>query len=222
MPEGSPRTRTRPHPQAKARTRTNTKTQSKYPSRTTSTPPESAEESGADQADRLRRVGEASQERSEEAAPLTDESVRGQYAEIVLAAERLVAGGADWQTFFREILGVDGLMRRRFKDAKLLARFEKSPEFDQIQIMFAQLRLKDVPPERVEPTKMITVRLPISLHKALRDEATNRATSLNKLCITKLLQVIDEQVNPGEATSAEDSPGKEASEIVEPGEVDPE
>ncbi|MBM4004525.1 MAG: toxin-antitoxin system HicB family antitoxin [Planctomycetes bacterium] len=42
-----------------------------------------------------------------------------------------------------------------------------------------------------KPTRVITVRLPRSLHEALKDEAKNRSTSLNQLCVAKLLQVID-------------------------------
>ena len=41
---------------------------------------------------------------------------------------------------------------------------------------------------------MITVRLPESLHESLKAEAADHNTSMNKLCITKLLMaLIDEQ-----------------------------
>ena len=39
----------------------------------------------------------------------------------------------DWVTFFREILGVDGVVRRQFTRLEDLTAFEKSPEFEQIQ-----------------------------------------------------------------------------------------
>ena len=44
-----------------------------------------------------------------------------------------------------------------------------------------------------EPTRVITVRLPKSLHEALRAEAHDHKTSMNKLCIAKLLQVLEEE-----------------------------
>lgn len=186
MPEGSPPTKTK----------TRTRTPSKSHPKTTSSAQVSKDETKARKMGPTAQVGPMRQGSDVTEVIEAGESEREQYVEIVRAAETLVAGDADWQTFFREILGVDGLIRRTYKDGDRLAQFEKSPEFDQIQIMFAQLRLKDVPQERLEPTKMITVRLPISLHKALQDEATMRSTSLNKLCITKLLQVIDEQGAP--------------------------
>ena len=51
-----------------------------------------------------------------------------------------------------------------------------------------------------EPTRVITVRMPQSLHEALQAEAHAHQTSMNKLCITKLLQVIDgelTEIQPG-------------------------
>ena len=38
-------------------------------------------------------------------------------------------------------------------------------------------------PAAAEPTRVITVRLPKSLHESLRAEAHDRKTSMNKLCI---------------------------------------
>jgi predicted HicB family RNase H-like nuclease len=50
-----------------------------------------------------------------------------------------------------------------------------------------------------EPTRVITVRLPKCLHEALRAEAHEHRTSMNKLCISKLLQFIDEGMVPADA-----------------------
>ena len=38
---------------------------------------------------------------------------------------------------------------------------------------------------------MITVRIPKSLHDYLRAEAQDKGTSMNRLCIAKLLQVVE-------------------------------
>jgi predicted HicB family RNase H-like nuclease len=49
---------------------------------------------------------------------------------------------------------------------------------------------------------VITVRLPKSLHESLRAEAHDRRTSMNKLCISKLLQVVDGDLVPAEEGAA--------------------
>ena len=47
---------------------------------------------------------------------------------------------------------------------------------------------------------MVTVRIPRSLHEALRVEAHEHCTSMNKLCISKLLQFIDKEMVPTETS----------------------
>ncbi|QDU29895.1 hypothetical protein ETAA8_50120 [Anatilimnocola aggregata] len=101
----------------------------------------------------------------------------------------------DWVTFFREVLGVDGLVRKLFTTPEDLAEFEKTAEYAEIQAMVAKLRERSgAQSDGKEPTRVITVRLPKSLHESLRAEAHDRKTSMNQLCISKLLQVIDEQL----------------------------
>jgi predicted HicB family RNase H-like nuclease len=98
----------------------------------------------------------------------------------------------DWITFFREVLGVDGLVRKLFASPEELADFEKTEEYTEIQAMLARLRERSgANADGREPTRVITVRLPKSLHESLRAEAHDRKTSMNQLCISKLLQVID-------------------------------
>ncbi|ADB17310.1 hypothetical protein Psta_2641 [Pirellula staleyi DSM 6068] len=108
----------------------------------------------------------------------------------------------DWVTFFREVLGVDGLVRRLFNDPAELTEFEKSGEYAEIQQMLAKLRERSgAAADGKEPTRVITVRLPKSLHEALKTEAYGRKTSMNQLCISKLLQVIDAEMVPTEDPS---------------------
>ena len=105
----------------------------------------------------------------------------------------------DWATFFREVLGVNGIVHRTYPTPESLAEFEKTPEHQEIQQMLSKLREKnaDVPAD-IEPTRVITVRLPKSLHESLRAEAHSRQTSMNQLCISKLLQIIEQQFAPAE------------------------
>ncbi len=99
----------------------------------------------------------------------------------------------DWVTFFREILGIGGVVRRLFPEDKALLEFEKTAEHAEIQQMLARLRQKSNRGEMQEPTRVITVRLPQSLHEALQAQAHLHRTSMNKLCISKLLQVIEDE-----------------------------
>ena len=115
-----------------------------------------------------------------------------------LAAEKF-GKQPDWVVFFREVLGVDGIVRRLFTTPEEMEGFEKSAEFTEIQQMVAKLREKSGPADQgKEPTRVITVRLPQSLHESLKVEAHDRRTSMNQLCISKLLQVIDSELVPVE------------------------
>jgi hypothetical protein len=129
------------------------------------------------------------------------------YQEVLEVAENLYRQNPDWVTFFREVLGVEGAVRKAFPTFDELTAFEQSPQFDKIQKLLVRLREKrsnvDV---ETEPTRVITVRLPKSMHEYLRTEAHDLRTSMNKLCISKLLQVIGEDMIPNERTGAESAP----------------
>ena len=109
----------------------------------------------------------------------------------------------DWMVFFRDVRGPDGMARKAFSEGESFTEFEKSDEHQQIQQMLAKLREKtpESAEEDKEPTRVITVRLPKCLHEALKLEAHDRNTSMNKLCISKLLQVVDDELVPVEAGS---------------------
>ena len=121
------------------------------------------------------------------------------YREVLQVADNLYRQEPDWVTFFREVLGIDGIVRTRFPSFEDLTKFEQTDEFDRIQKMLVKLREKrnSADPD-TEPTRVITVRLPKSMHEYLRTEAHDLRTSMNKLCISKLLQVIGEEMIPNE------------------------
>jgi len=118
--------------------------------------------------------------------------------EVFRVATELFRQKPDWVTFFREVLGIDGVARRLFPSQDEMNELEQSEEYLQIQQMLAKLRSKGSPPpqDESEPTRVITVRLPKCLHESLRSEAHERRTSMNKLCISKLLQMVDNQLVP--------------------------
>ncbi len=124
------------------------------------------------------------------------------YREILQVAENLYRQDPDWVTFFREVVGIDGAVRKSFPSFEELTAFEQSEEFDAIQKMLVKLREKRAAADpETEPTRVITVRLPKSMHEYLRTEAHDLRTSMNKLCISKLLQVIGEEMIPNERTA---------------------
>jgi hypothetical protein len=78
-----------------------------------------------------------------------------------------------------------------------LAAFERSPEYREILQMFTALRKKKtVAGQPKEEERVITVRLPKSMHDLLKREANEKSTTVNKLCISKLLQSIDQDLIP--------------------------
>ena len=101
----------------------------------------------------------------------------------------------DWEVFFREIMSMDGLIHRLFPTQTERRQFETTAEYVEIQHIMAEMRgRRKRRQQQREKTRMITVRLPESLHASLQQEADEMSTSMNKLCISKLLQIIDEQL----------------------------
>jgi predicted HicB family RNase H-like nuclease len=139
------------------------------------------------------------------------------YQEVFQAAEGRYRQSPDWVTFFREVLGVDGLVRRTFPKFDDLTAFEQSEQYEKIQKLLVKLREKRPSADaETEPTRVITVRLPKSMHESLRTEAHDLRTSMNKLCISKLLQVIDEEMIPSERAAGGPAPSGNASPAPAP------
>ena len=128
--------------------------------------------------------------------PMTQEGFTVRCQKILQVAKDLYQRRPDWVTFFRETLGVNGAARSVFPAQDDFLKFEQSPAYGEIQTMVASLRTAKVRGGgKDEATRVITVRLPESLHEALKKEADDHRTSMNKLCISKLLQVLVESEN---------------------------
>jgi len=123
---------------------------------------------------------------------------------IATTAHSLFNQNADWATFFREILGKDGIVAKAYPTPEALAAFEQTEEYAEIEKQFNQLRSKKGAAAAVtEPTKVITVRMPKCMHEYLIDEAEKNNTSMNSLCISRLLKVLDQPAEPeGHAASS--------------------
>lgn len=131
-----------------------------------------------------------------EAAPAEPFAIRQEHGPqaVLEVAEQLFATNPEWLVFFREIMGLEGIVRRTFQNAESLMRFECSPEYARIREMLDELRQRqqDQPVAR-ESQRVVTVRMPRSLHETLKAEAQQMKVSINTLCISKLLKLIDEE-----------------------------
>ena len=124
--------------------------------------------------------------------------------EVYRIAHELFSQAPDWVTFFREVLGLEGVVKKSYPSQEEMSSFEQTQEYAEIQQMLSKLRergseLPSSEPSDLEPTRVITVRLPKSLHESLRAEAHERRTSMNKLCISKLLMVFEDEMAPAQA-----------------------
>ncbi len=125
--------------------------------------------------------------------------------EVFQIAFELFRQDPDWVVFFREVLGLNGLVRQAYPAEKQLAHFQQSKEYAQIQLMLAKLRERGVAkPAPPSPTKVITVRVPTTVHNSLTQEAHFHKVSMNSLCIAKLLQAVDARLIHEEANGGRD------------------
>jgi predicted HicB family RNase H-like nuclease len=112
-------------------------------------------------------------------------------------AAELFGVAPTWTAFYREILGVDGVAHHVFDDASDYRRYEASETHTKILEMLTVLRSRDVTDcDPTEPQRMITIRIPRSLHDSLCKESNDLEISVNKLCITRLVQRVDLSMLP--------------------------
>ena len=112
-------------------------------------------------------------------------------ADLVRIAAELFDRRPNWSTFYRDVLGAEGIVRAVYRAPEALRAFERTAEYRDIQQMLRSLR-EDDPSLTRQVQRVITVRLPKEMHDSLVNEAHERRTSMNKLCISKLLQALEE------------------------------
>jgi predicted HicB family RNase H-like nuclease len=96
---------------------------------------------------------------------------------------------AHWLTVFTRILGAGGAADMEFLVTADRDDFDKTYERSYISRIINRLRVLEKQTIRVaEEERVVTVRMPRCLHQALKAEAHRKQTSLNQLCITKLLE----------------------------------
>lgn len=118
-------------------------------------------------------------------------------AQVYQVAQQLFAAAPTWMAFYRELLSTTGVARTLYPDATEYRQFETTSEFSEVQKMITVLRAGNLPEnDPMESQRMITVRLPLSLHQALCQEADERGVSVNQLCISRLLQMVADDYIP--------------------------
>ncbi|MCS7237042.1 MAG: type II toxin-antitoxin system HicB family antitoxin [Thermoguttaceae bacterium] len=166
--------------------------------------PDSSESLDAD----LGPAGETSSESVmvEEPAAVDPEATR----QILAAARKLYEERCSWAKFYQQILGTNGLIHRLFPTAESQTAFRRSKAYGEIQRMLAALSGRRLRRRRTEqPIKIITVRVPESVHAELAREAALKGLSVNQLCVIKLVQLIEAEAlaagNPPPLTEASSS-----------------
>ena len=120
--------------------------------------------------------------------PNPEDSYEGRCKQTLLLAEEAFAKTGSCVIFFREVLGVDGIVKQLFTDSQEFKRFIDGPEFATLHEMLAAIRSQDQSKsDAAEPERMITIRIPRSLHESLQEESKASGLSINKLSISKLL-----------------------------------
>ncbi len=113
----------------------------------------------------------------------------------------LFGNAPTWVCFYRELMGGEGLIPQLFPSNEDFGNFLRCDQYYQIQMMLTALRSRDLPEnDPNDPQRMITVRLPKSLHEALCDEAIRLGISVNRLCISRMLQLLDPKMIPETGT----------------------
>lgn len=120
------------------------------------------------------------------------------FMRIAARAEELAALGS-WTKIYRETLAPCGMIGQLSTEEQ--AAFRKSKECAVVQEIIAEIRKRQRQEDGTEQLKVITIRLPAVLHEALRQEGHQRQTSMNRLCISKLLQSIDPDLVPSDFCS---------------------
>ncbi len=150
-----------------------------------------------------------------EALMSTEERAR----KVLDEALALYARQPDWVSFYRQVFARGGMVRRMFPTPESLAEFQRTDVYLQLQRMLAQLRAEyPGPSQRGNETSIITVRIPRAVYENIRKEAFELETTINQLCISKLLQIIAPELVLPTAPNRGGSSDEEASSASTPAE----
>ncbi|OYP34422.1 toxin-antitoxin system HicB family antitoxin [Rhodopirellula sp. MGV] len=117
--------------------------------------------------------------------------------QTLFLAEEAFAKTGSWVLFYRVVMGTKGVVQKMFSDPEEYKQFIVSEHYATLQEMLAAIRSQDQSKaDSAEPERMITIRIPRSLHESLQVEAKNAGLSINKLSISKLLLPVNPRFIP--------------------------
>ncbi len=104
-------------------------------------------------------------------------------------AKKLASAAPTWADFSNALYDPEsGLLAKAYRDEGERAAFTKTPEYQEIRRLMAQMMRRTGVVEGATPLKSgrFVVRVPKSLHAALEREAADEGVSLNQLVVAKL------------------------------------
>ena len=127
--------------------------------------------------------------------------MEGEFREVVERAIEIIESCTTWAEAHGKVFGVDGYLGRLFDDRTTQCRFRDSFEYRVILESLAELRARDTNKSTAtQPMRILTIRLPQSVHQAMAAEADSMRVSINQLGISKLLVEIDPRLVPDQQT----------------------
>jgi len=127
----------------------------------------------------------------------TDLPMEQRPEEVLRLAREAFAKTGSWVVFYRWMLGPEGVVDKLYPASFLRQYFETTEAFAELLEMVTSIRSQDDSKAGVyEPDRMITVRLPCSMHDAVIRDADALDLSINKYCLTKLLQPTNKRFTP--------------------------
>lgn len=116
---------------------------------------------------------------------------------VLRMAEEAFAKTGSWVVFYRELLAPGGVVDQLYDTPEARRYFEKTSQFADLLEMVTAIRSQDDSKAGThEPDRVITVRLPRSLHAAAVREAEELDLTINSYCLTKLLQPAGARFTP--------------------------
>jgi hypothetical protein len=100
-----------------------------------------------------------------------------------------------WSIFFRDVFGLNGLIHKSYPTREVRSDFMQSTEYWDIVCMLAGL-WEEPGIQSGERRVVITLRVPQSMHDLLKEEARELHTTINGLCIAKLISDINPDTVP--------------------------
>ena len=121
-------------------------------------------------------------------------------AEVLRVAENVFAQTGSWVVFYRTMMAPGGVVDQLFESADERRYFETTDAFAELLEIVTSIRSQDdAKAGAYEPERVVTVRMPRSFHEATSREAEELGLSMNKYCLTKLLQPASKRYTPLES-----------------------